>query len=305
MELWVLVFVTKVRIREMVALFDVDIELTEVGLADVGIENLADVVMSGEIDPNAGDMCELPDLLAWEVLIDSVTAAVPVEVYVWVALGSEMLPDPTRDAEREGCDQEERDIIVVAVEAMVDVTVMLRSDSSGAVGIPTDWMDDAVLRVQLVVEDMMIWVREAEIGELNKDVSTVLGDDPFVPALGRTLVSRDVVLRATEDDTVRFSVAEWAPSPVARIDIVVIDAVELVLPVTVATILSVGIVIRDSVESSKVTDAEMVRLPPKAKVELSISKLLDWTDSVAIAVFVSFFASLVGMDPRDDPEIVE
>jgi hypothetical protein len=67
-----------------------------------------------------------------------------------------MLPDPTRDAEREGCDQEERDIIVVAVEAVVDVTVMLRSDSIGAVGIPTDWMDDAVLRVRLVVEDMMI-----------------------------------------------------------------------------------------------------------------------------------------------------
>ena len=66
-----------------------------------------------------------------------------------------MLPDPTRDAEREGCDQE-RDIIVVAVEAVVDVTVMLRSDSIGAVGIPTDWMDDAVLRVRLVVEDMMI-----------------------------------------------------------------------------------------------------------------------------------------------------
>ena len=73
----------------------------------------------------------------------------------------------------------------------------------------------------------------------------------------------------------RFAVEECAPSPVARIDIVVIDAVELVLLVTVATILSVGIVIRDSVESSKVTDAEMVRLPPKAKVELSISKLLD------------------------------
>lgn len=66
-----------------------------------------------------------------------------------------MLPDPTRDAEREGCDQE-RDIIVVAVEAVVDVTVMLRSDSTGAVGIPTDWMDDTVLRVRLVVEDMMI-----------------------------------------------------------------------------------------------------------------------------------------------------
>jgi hypothetical protein len=55
----------------------------------------------------------------------------------------------------------------------------------------------------------------------------------------------------------------------------VIDAVELVLPVTVATILSVGIVIRDSVKSSNVTDAEMVRLPPKANVELSIRKLLD------------------------------
>jgi hypothetical protein len=271
----------------------------------VGIEKLADVVVDGEIDPNAGDMCELPDLLAWEVLIDSVTAAVPVEVYVRVVLGSEMLPDPTRDAEREGCNQEERDIIVVAVEAVVDVTVMLRSDSIGAVGIPTDWMDDAVLRVRLVVEDMMIWVREAEIDELNEDVSTVLGDDPFVPALGRTLVSRDVVLRATEDDTVRFSVAEWAPSPVARIDIVVIDAVELVLPVTVATILSVGIMIRDSVESPKVTDAEMVRLPPKVRVEMSISKLLDWTNSVPIAVLFLFFASLVGMDPRDDPEIVE
>jgi hypothetical protein len=55
----------------------------------------------------------------------------------------------------------------------------------------------------------------------------------------------------------------------------VIDAVELVLPVTVATILSVGIVIRDSVKSSNVTDAEMVSLPPKANVELSIRKLLD------------------------------
>lgn len=46
------------------------------------------------------------------------------------------------------------------------------------------------------------------VGELNEDVSAVLGDDPFVPAPGRALVSRDVVLRATEDDTVRFSVAE-------------------------------------------------------------------------------------------------
>ena len=54
-----------------------------------------------------------------------------------------------------------------------------------------------------------------------------------------------------------------------------IDAVELVLLVTVATILSVGIMIRDSVESPKVTDAEMVRLPPKVRVEMSISKLLD------------------------------
>jgi hypothetical protein len=55
----------------------------------------------------------------------------------------------------------------------------------------------------------------------------------------------------------------------------VIDAAKLVLSVTVATIISVGFEIRDSVESSKVTDAEIVRLPPKAKVELSISKLLD------------------------------
>ena len=84
------------------------------------------------------------------------TAAVPVELYVWVALGSEMLPDPTRDAEREGRDQEERDIIVVTAEAVFDVTVMLRSETTGAVGIPTDWLDDAVLRVRLVVEDMMI-----------------------------------------------------------------------------------------------------------------------------------------------------
>lgn len=67
-----------------------------------------------------------------------------------------MLPDPTRDAERGGCDQEERDIIVVAVEAVFDVTVMLQSETTGAVGIPTDWMNDAVLRVRLVVEDMMI-----------------------------------------------------------------------------------------------------------------------------------------------------
>jgi hypothetical protein len=48
----------------MVALFDVEIELTDVGLADVGIEKLVDVVVDGKIDPNAGAMCELPDLLA-------------------------------------------------------------------------------------------------------------------------------------------------------------------------------------------------------------------------------------------------
>ncbi|KAG9187487.1 hypothetical protein G6011_05358 [Alternaria panax] len=141
----------------------------------------------------------------------------PLEVYVLVGLGIEMLIHPTRVVEREGRGQMESAKAVIAAEAMVEVTKMLPPDSVGAFEMLRDGLDDAVVRIRLVVEEMMACVRELEVGELAEDVLTVLKDRPLEVILEvvlEVLLTPREVPRPSEDDKVPFAVADGAANPV-------------------------------------------------------------------------------------------